>query len=301
MLTLALLSFGFSNRLANLASDDDQDRADYVNGIIAFLISLAMIAFLWIIVLFVLKFTFGKERVGCAAGGEPVDVSALRRAKVSRADRRHRIVRIWRTQAVFIFGCMLMPALSFLFVNHGLTPFYHSMSVMVDIASVVEQRAYEGMDTASSILIRRSQIQRVKTSINLTQCVNDVMQGGVETFNQSLNAGMEQISGFVDGYIPDVMKGLAQVTDSTDYVESTLSSADVYDWVVKGILIGLNIVVVMLLLAAFLARNSINSPLYQDIVSHFLVPTFCVLMTAFVMGTCITAAMAMVNAGKLDT
>jgi len=169
-----------------------------------------------------LKFSFSKKVVGCAAGGNVIDVSELRRDGVRRSARKKIIVRNWRVQMAFLAACLCIPLLSFLFVNHGLDPFYDSLEQIQDLSSLVSLNAMTGLSMTTRLIGIRNRMETLVRSINVTEyCPNygtnshysDYMLLSFDEIQQNIELGMSQIKQFVDSNAEEIALGLSRLTN----------------------------------------------------------------------------------------
>lgn len=274
---------------------------------------MAFLSFVWVVVLIALKFSCGKQKVGCAAGGGPVHVSELKANGVHRKQRKRRIVRNWRVQTVFLLCCMLIPALSFLFVNHGLHPFLDSLDQVDGLTARVREESVAGSKLANKFMRLRDRLQLYAKSVNLDKhCPNLYDTEGepsssspiatsinLDEIQNTVENGIETVNAFVDQHAPQFAMGLSQVTEGTLYVEEKVDVVQRYDWLIQGFLIALNVLNVFLFVGAILTRNSVFSPPYQTLMTWFVVPAFCAFVIATVVATCVASTIAIANAGKL--
>lgn len=260
-----------------------------------------MIALVWIVVLLVLKLSFGPSVVGCASGGAPVDVSELRRQHVRRSIRKQQIIRNWRVQAVFVILAFFVPTLSFLMVNHGWIPFTESLEQVVDVSLHVQAKADEGVRIATNLTGSRYRIMRLVESVNIpVHCPNFKSSQMAEAFtelNRTMHDGMQQIDDFVEQYVVSLASGLAQAEGVSIYVQDTVAKVDSYNWLVEGFLIALNLINLLLILGALLSRNSVYWPCYHHLLAYFVVPSFALLLVGTITATFVSASIALVNAG----
>jgi hypothetical protein len=123
---------------------------------------------LWVAILALLKFRCGNERVGCAAGGGPVDIAALKKHhRLSRRERKDRILRNWRVQTVCLLCCGAMLIASILLVQLGLEPFIASLEDLQSINDSVDSRAYRGIQIVAELQKAHSYLAGIQNSSDL--------------------------------------------------------------------------------------------------------------------------------------
>jgi hypothetical protein len=295
--------FGHPDSLSYVFSAEDSERKEYTNGVIAFGVALGVIAFVWCVVLLVLKYNLKEKRVGCAAGGSVQDVNEMRNNKMTRLARKKRILRNWRTQMVFLACTVLIPTLSFLLINHGLDAFFVSLDEVQGLSASARELAVEGIGVATDITYSQNRVQSILGSLQAEDvCPNVNSTSGAEysdvfeTFYATLEGGLNDIDAFVDDHVSGMVLGLSQLSRASVYVDSSIQTAESYDWLVKGFLIGLNTINVFLFIGVCLTRCGLHHPLYQQFLSWLVVPAFCVVLFGSVLAVVVTSGLAVVNA-----
>ena len=254
----------------------------------------------------VLTLNYGVNRVGCAAGGEVVDVGALRQAKVSRAERKRRIVRAWRLQSVFLVASLLLPTFSFLLVNRGLTPFVASLEGLVDVIDQVDARAFRGIEIADSITAHYRDLRAIPIIDIQSFCPNanaidvnaiDLLDGlGMYALSETIES-MATVDSFVMTYLTDIRPGLVQVTDNTRMLDRGIDTVYDSDWFLKLFLVALNVVNGFFIFGVFLSKISVVYSAFQAMLKYLLIPLFCLLLLGSVAATCAAISMSLTNAG----
>jgi hypothetical protein len=255
--------------------------------------------------LIVLTLNYGVDRVGCAAGGEVVDVGALRQAKVSRAERKRRIVRAWRLQSVFLVATLLLPTFSFLLVNRGLTPFVASLEGLVDLNDQVDAKAYRGIEIADSMTSLYRDLKTIPIVDIQSFCPNanainadDILEGlGMYALSETIQSGLATVDSFVTKYLTDIRPGLVQVTDTTRMIDRGIDSVYDSDWFLKLFLMALNIVNGFFIFGVFLSKISVVYSAFQAMLTYLLIPLFCLLLLGSIAATCAAISMSLTNAG----
>lgn len=256
-------------------------------------------------ILLVLKFRYGVDRVGWAAGGDVVDVERMRKQGINRKRRTHRIRRNWRVQTTFLMASMSIPVLSFLLVNHGLEPFIESLSDVDHISNDADTQAFLGIHTAQRINEIYHKLQELASSNISAACPdfspnrwkNETSFTAVHNqFSKSLN----DFSPVVNELIPDTIEILEAVTKATKEAEETVDYVQSHDWMLIMFLMVLNIINAFFLFGVFLTKNDLDYPVFQAFTGYLLIPAFCVVILASVGTSCLFAAAAISNAGKLS-
>ena len=322
--------FGHSTSFADLMSPDT--REDYVRGVshtcslfsfvVIFLVRrshhclfittnifqmvvlsifLSVFLFIWAVVLCILKFGYGTERVGWAAGGGRVDVKAMRKQNVRRSRRKQWIRRNWRIRYVFFGASACLPGLSFVLMNHGVTPFLESLNAVQDLSHQIDTQAYIGIQTATRLSALHEQLgQLVSIDLLQTYCPEYAnsdwaKENGLSTMQLELKASLGETSIMLSRGVLDTLR---QVTDTTDSVSSFVDWMHQHEWIIKGLLIALNIANGFFLSGVFLTKHDVDCISMQAALSYAMLPVFCVSTVLAVAATCAFAVMGAANAGR---
>ena len=119
--------------------------------------------FAWLAILLVLKFHFKLKRVGCAAGGEVVDIKRLKKVDgLHKFERQTRILRNWRVQSACLGACLAIVPLSVLMLESGLDPFLESLEGIQSINDEVDSRAYRAIQIISQLQESNAALDQLK-------------------------------------------------------------------------------------------------------------------------------------------
>lgn len=129
-----LFRFGHSSSIALLASQSQDQRSDYAQGVKAFCIFNLVIICVWAVVLIVLKI-LGPSKVGCAAGGHVLDYAVLKKI-YDRPTRKKIEKRSWKVQTAFSIAAILLFLVCGLFLGKGLLPVGKALENVSDINDV---------------------------------------------------------------------------------------------------------------------------------------------------------------------
>ena len=315
-------------------STDSQNSLFFIQ-IVAFCIFLAFFFVAWVAVLLAFKFYFKRERVGCAAGGEVVDIKQLKKVeRLNKFERKDRILRNWRVQTACILACLAIVPLSVLMIESGLDPFLDSLKGIQEINDEVDSRAYRAIQIISQLQESNAALDQLKINASFvmkalemkefgpnfdpTSILNYNLTVGNNTDYDSsipsvdLNAllgfdpaavrgtilsGMETANSF-KSYIPQhAADTIYQVTDFTEAVKNGMDSLYSRDWIIRLWVVILDVTVGFLVIAVLLTKQSVDFPAYQSMTQWVLLPVFCAALVATVVGTCVFVSMAIVNAG----
>ena len=223
---------------------------------------------------------------------------------MTRKERKRRIIRAWRTQLVFMFCCFLLTTFTFLFLNHGLSPFLNSLESISGIASDIDSKTSLAQNIVSSLFGCQSKMHDLASSLNLYQLCPDYFRSDVSRnvdlaqLNATLLSGLDQVDTFVRSYITGIAAALDGTQASTVTIENSIATVDNFQSIIKAFLAALNAVNILFFCGAFMARSSINDQIAQYFLAFMAVPIFCILVAASVIITCVFAGATLMNAGK---
>jgi hypothetical protein len=124
--------------------------------IIAFVVFLCTFLVLWAIILLVLKYYYGYDVVGCAAGGNIVDVRTMKKQGLRKSQRKHRITRNWRIQIAFLLLNCCIPPVSFCLFHLGLRPLILSLQGIQEVNDLLDSKSYLGIQIITDLLRQHS-------------------------------------------------------------------------------------------------------------------------------------------------
>lgn len=282
---------------------------------------------IWTIVLLVLKFYYGLERVGCAAGGEVVEVRELKKVyNLDKFERKERILRNWRVQTACLVACVVLLPFTILMLRLGLNPFISSLVDIQDINDQVDSHAYRGIQIAAQLQDASSHLQEIRYSglLQSTLTLDQICPNRITNIDGNTTAGFSQNDTLTDllGFDPNVVQQevvssideidsvvakydlpsginiLYQVTNATSEIEGAIDSLKDKDWIVKLFVVIMDVVVLYLLAGILIVKDNTDYPAYQFFTSWLLLPIFCAMLGATIAGTCVFASIAIFNAGK---
>jgi hypothetical protein len=274
----------------------------------AFSIVIGMVFLVWILILLFLKLYYGSSRVGCAAGGAIVDVAALKKEKIRRDPRKHRIARAWRIQVAFLGFSMGIPMFSFLVINQGLTPFIQSLDDVVEINNDIETRTRDATQITKALLDLHQEMQAKVPRLSLpTICPMIAQEGsrlgqvahglGLENATANIDLGIAQVDIFIEVYFGDIQQSLDRLSDASNSIDAGVESAQANDWILKLILMLLNVMNAFMVIGVLLSRNSLVYPAYHCVLMYFVVPVFFLALIGSMVATCVAMTAAVINAG----
>lgn len=165
----------------------------------------------------VLKFHFGYETVGWAAGGNVVDIKQQKKQQgLSKWERQERIIRNWRVQTACLLALISILPLSLLMLHFGLNPFIESLSYTQMINDEVDSRAFRAIQIVAQLQESHKQLNLLKTNSTFVStmamqelCPNfdpsRIIDNGVKDIDNSTNSSS---SSFLNATTHDLNKVL---------------------------------------------------------------------------------------------
>jgi hypothetical protein len=304
--------FGHSNRLGLLTSSNPDDPLDYAQGLKAFSLFIVILFFLWGMVLIGFKFIYGKSKVGCAAGGEVLDMIKLSKAGVKRKERKKRIMRSWRVQTTFTLVCILIPMVSLMMMQCGWQSVNTAWEEVQGIVDDVDALAFRGwgvlqtlnttkVDLLNNGLVMTATNRKEHENIFATWCPNSLNRSQHFAFlQQAMDAVQSNTQELVEGfetYVPDNSGAFEAITQLTEQVDASIDWFFAHDWIWKLLLMILNVLTVIMLMACyFLTKNDVIHEPSRVYLSWLILPLFVVFTVVFLMTTASAGIATMVNA-----
>lgn len=274
----------------------------------------------------------GKKAVGCAAGGYVLDVYKLSKEGVRRRVRRQYLLRNWRIQTTFLITGLLFPIATALLIKNGLSQLETSWDEMMEMATDVDSlffrglgiverisKGYEGIKefdqwhqlsldiphskeaslSSNSPTIVYPWCPNVNDNANLT--ITHVDDHSVAQFNAILAEAVNQldfIAVFLQEKVPMDSVGLIAATNATEHVEMAIEWTKSHDWLLKFLLMMVNVLSMLMILASYLVYQI--SPIIH-IPSRFylawiIVPFWAALCVLIVIVTAVLGIATLVNA-----
>jgi hypothetical protein len=303
--------FGHGDEISSLASIHRVDSEDYIRGMLSFCCFLLTAIYIWLFVLVILKVAF-PQFVGCAGGGQTLDVARLRKEKLPRAKRRRRIQRAWRVQWAFLVASIMIPVTSLIMTRNGLTPFIHSLDEVGSIADEVKAVAFRGMGIAKSLQSARAGLANSTAAqqLQVPFDVESICPSSAQALNnlsmlaplslamvtKYIEAGLDEVKAFTF-YADDARMALARIVHVSEKLSSSVSYAYANDWVLKLFLLTINVVNAFFLVGVFLSQQDIVSYSYQRFLSYSILPVFVLLLVISAIVACAFGMATMLNAG----
>lgn len=289
-----------------------------------------MLATVWTLSLLLFKFYFGVERVGWAAGGQVVDVKQLKHEhRLEKNDRKQRIVRNWRVQTACLVACASLLPVSMLMLRLGLNPVIASLEELREINDQVDSRAFRGMLIVAELQTTQKDLHTMRQSGLLAEEITDEQFcpsfanttgllddetvpsrnasisdiGALQSFlpsslQRSVASGLDNMQSILLSYELDfVGEALSILTNATATIDSGIDNMYSHDWIVKLLVVIMNVVVIFLMVGILIAKENTDYPAYQSFAAWVLLPLFGVIQIAAVGGTCIFLSVSMLNAG----
>ena len=294
-----------------------------------------MILFLWSVVLLVFKYYYRIERVGCASGGDIVDVKEMKRVyNLDKFERKQRIRRNWRVQNTCLITCILILPSTILMINFGLDPFIDSLYDVQQMNDRIDSHAYRGIQTVTQLNDAYNHIQQIQEpdvqlfDDNFTNlyvnaaCVSNVTifsslvgnltnlpKAKLPRMNMTMrlkdvfdwNSYQEEVKNTIANFSTYDFTGtnsvLYRLTNGTAAVDAGIDTLNGHDWLIRLLVVILDVVVIFMIVGVLFVKDNIDYPAYQSFTSYILLPLFCASLLATLIATYMFTTVAVLNAG----
>ena len=238
--------------------------------------------------------------------------------------RRQYLLRAWRIQTTFLITGILFPIATTMLVKNGLSQLELSWDEMTDMAIDADALFYRGLGIVERLssshaeLKEFAQQQNISAS-NVQNSINDEypwcpnLSGGLnsaasiadEQLVAQFNSVMSEVTTQLDyiiSYLPENVpmdpSGLISATRATEHVKSAIEWTKSHDWLLKFLLMMVNVLSMFLILASYIVYQI--SPIVH-IPSRFylawvIVPFWSVLCILVVVATAMMGIATLVNA-----
>lgn len=294
-----------------------------------------MILFIWSVVLLVFKYYYRIERVGCASGGDVVDVKEMKRVyNLDKFERKQRIRRNWRVQNTCLITCILILPSTILMINFGLDPFIDSLYDVQQMNDRIDSHAYRGIQTVTQLNDAYNHIQQIQEpnvqlfDNNFTNlyvnaaCVSNVTifsslvgnltnlpKAKLPRMNMTMrlkdvfdwNSYQEEVKNTIANFSTYDFTGtnsvLYRLTNGTAAVDAGIDTLNGHDWLIRLLVVILDVVVIFMIVGILFVKDNIDYPAYQSFTSYILLPLFCASLLATIIATYMFTTVAVLNAG----
>lgn len=294
-----------------------------------------MILFIWSVVLLVFKYYYRIERVGCASGGDIVDVKEMKRVyNLDKFERKQRIRRNWRVQNTCLITCILILPSTILMINFGLDPFIDSLYDVQQMNDRIDSHAYRGIQTVTQLNDAYNHIQQIQEpnvqlfDNNFTNlyvnaaCVSNVTifsslvgnltnlpKAKLPRMNMTMrlkdvfdwNSYQEEVKNTIANFSTYDFTGtnsvLYRLTNGTAAVDAGIDTLNGHDWLIRLLVVILDVVVIFMIVGILFVKDNIDYPAYQSFTSYILLPLFCASLLATIIATYMFTTVAVLNAG----
>ena len=294
-----------------------------------------MILFIWSVVLLVFKYYYRIERVGCASGGDVVDVKEMKRVyNLDKFERKQRIRRNWRVQNTCLITCILILPSTILMINFGLDPFIDSLYDVQQMNDRIDSHAYRGIQTVTQLNDAYNHIQQIQEpnvqlfDNNFTNlyvnaaCVSNVTifsslvgnltnlpKAKLPRMNMTMrlkdvfdwNSYQEEVKNTIANFSTYDFTGtnsvLYRLTNGTAAVDAGIDTLNGHDWLIRFLVVILDVVVIFMIVGILFVKDNIDYPAYQSFTSYILLPLFCASLLATIIATYMFTTVAVLNAG----
>ena len=294
-----------------------------------------MILFIWAVVLLVFKYYYRIERVGCASGGDIVDVKEMKRVyNLDKFERKQRIRRNWRVQNTCLITCILILPSTILMINFGLDPFIDSLYDVQQMNDRIDSHAYRGIQTVTQLNDAYNHIRQIQEpnvqlfDNNFTNlyvnaaCVSNVTifsslvgnltnlpKAKLPRMNMTMrlndvfdwNSYQEEVKNTIANFSTYDFTGtnsvLYRLTNGTAAVDAGIDTLNGHDWLIRLLVVILDVVVIFMIVGILFVKDNIDYPAYQSFTSYILLPLFCASLLATLIATYMFTTVAVLNAG----
>lgn len=304
--------FGHSNRVGILASSNEHDSIEYASGLKQFILFTLIPFILWALLLLAFKYLYGLQKVGCAAGGQVIDIRKLSKAGISRSERRKYIIRNWRVQASFVIVGIMIPTLTLILTKAGWGHMDTALHDVKETLDDVESWSYKGHNIIQRLQRTQSEIRQhdfVKEALQLSSpdkmtvfdewCPNQ-RNSSLFFLKESfvpIQAFAVHLDDAYERYIPDNVAGFQTIIEIVNDVEASIDGFMANDWLFKLFLMVLNVInILMLLVCQICSKNNILHPPTRAFSRWLLLPTFFVLTVILMAITAVGGIATLFNA-----
>jgi hypothetical protein len=286
--------------------------------------------------LLVLKFYYRIERVGCASGGDVVDVKEMKKVyNLDKFERKQRIRRNWRVQTTCLITCIALLPSTILMLKFGLDPFIDSLYDVQQTNDRIDSHAYRGIQTVTQLYDAYKSVQVQQSDFeffddNFTNlkldaaCLSNVTMfssivgnltklpknnSNVSLTNMTVRLKdvfdwtlyQEEIKSTIANFSEFDFNGsnsvLYQLANGTAAVDAGIDAMNDHDWLIRLLVVIMDVVVVLLIVGILFVKDNIDYPAYQSFTTYILLPLFCASLFATIIATYIFATVAVLNAG----
>lgn len=260
------------------------------------------------------KFLYGIPKIGCAAGGEILDMKQLSKKGISRKQRKKRILRSWRLQTTFMISAILIPTASLIMMQNGwgrVTLAWDEVQEVVDDAEAFAFRGWnvlQGLQNSRESLsnnsLVRNVIEHTKTepsaALFASWCPTAANGGQLEFLNEAIASLEEQTGSLLslfDDYVPVNSEAFLTVTEATHSVDESIQWFFDNDWIWKMYIMALNVLNIFLLFCVYIfSKNDIIHLPTIHYLTFLVVPLFSVATGLLLMVTASSGVASLLNA-----
>ena len=271
---------------------------------------------IWAIILVLFKFLYGIPKIGCAAGGEVLDMKLLSKGGISRKQRKKRIMRSWRLHTAFMVCGVFVTSASLMMMRNGWSKVQVAWEEVQAIVDDVESFGFQGWNVLEGLKVSRdsfSNNQLVRGFLDHKQagsssslfskwCPNANATGDdqlafLHGAMLDLEEQTDEILAIFTDDLPLDSKAFLRITESTDSVDASLQWFFDHDWIWKMYIMILNVLNIFLLLCVYIfSKNNIIHPPTRFYLTFFVVPLFSVATGLLLMVTAGSGVATLMNA-----
>jgi hypothetical protein len=226
--------------------------------------------------------------------------------------REKHMIIFWTVQNVCLLGCIGAILLSLLMPQLGLAPLVSSVNDLQQVSDMVENRINSGLVATTSLASTYGNLKAIAKSATvngildvgeicpaLTESNSDehVLFANVE---EDILSGLNQIrSVYLDYVAATANNTLARLRNAAIDLDKDFDYVLEFAWNVKIVVALFVANTLFLILNLLFTRCSIDFRAYQRVTSFVILPFFCCLLVATLIGSGAFGMIALANAGKI--
>lgn len=258
------------------------------------------------------KFLYGIDKIGCAAGGEVLDLKELAKEGFSRKKRKKRILRAWRLQTTFMITGILVPTASLIMMQSGWQKLQLAWDEIKNLVDDVESLAFRGWNVLDGLQKSKDTLEQNRLVHDLLRqsssgetifsswCPNAKADQGLAFLNDSmttLEASTESTITLFETHVPHSSNGFIAVTQATQSVDESIVWFFQHDWIWKMYILVVNVLVVFMVMCCYIfsKHNIIHIPTRLHLI-FWIVPLFLLVTGLLILVTASSGVATLLNA-----
>lgn len=258
------------------------------------------------------KFLYGIDKVGCAAGGEIIDIKQLSKQGLSRKNRKKRILRSWRLQTTFMITGILVPTTSLIMMQYGWTKVQVGWEDIRLVVDDVESLAFRGWNVLDGLQSSKQTLQQNRLVQDVLQqsssraplftswCPNAKDDQRLAFFQKAITTleyNTKSLVTLFDEYVPKSTNGFMAVTQATQSVDESIKWFFDNDWIWKMYIMIVNVLNIFMVLCCYIfSKHNIIHPPTRFYLTFWIVPLFSIATGLLIMVTASSGVATLLNA-----